>query len=1097
MKKTRLLGCLLILLLGFQAIAQRTVSGTVLSEEDGQAVPGVNVLIKGTASGTTTDFDGKYRISVPEEGTTLVFSFIGFATTEVEVGVRSVVDVSLDADVQELSEVVVTALGVTREERSLGYAVSEVSGDEVSKGQEQNVVTALSGKVAGVQIKQPNTFGGSANILIRGVNSLTGNNQPLFVVDGVPIDGGTYNDLYQDTGQGGYDYGNVTQDINPADIESMSILKGASAAALYGSRAMNGVVFITTKRGSKRKGIGVTVSSSVTFEQINKETIPTHQKQYGAGYGPFYGPNEDSYFNEEDVDGDGQIDLLVPYGEDASWGAPLDGTMVVHWDALDPFADNYLEKRPYSPTSSGIEDFFETGVILNNTVAIDGGSETTTFRLAYSNVNATGVLPNSEMQKNVVSFNGTHQLNDKLKASAAVSYTNNYTLGRGGTGYDGQNVMQSFGQWFQGQLDFDRLKNYKQVNGDQYTWNANSSSDTNPHYFNNPYWVRYENFQDDERDRVIGNVKLDYQLTDWLSLNGQVSNDYYNYIQEERVAVNSLEVPSYRKKFRTYNETNYQFLANINHRFAADFSFSGLLGANLRKRQTTYQEIGTSGGLIAEGIYAISNSVGSSLPQAEYDRLLEQQSIFGSVSLGWKDMVFVDVTARNDWSSTLPEDNNSYFYPSVSGSFVFTELEPLQSNNILSFGKIRLNYAEVGNDAREYITDIYYNGMYNAQQAGTSAVPNYGFRGASLYSLDDRLNNVDLKPERQKSYEIGMDLRFLDNRIGLDATLYKTSTFDQIVDAPISYASGYGFKWINAGEIENKGIEVAISATPVKTGAFSWDIVANWSKNENKVVELTDDLSSYQLASGFFVTVNAEEGQPYGVIKGPGYKYLNGERVVDEDGYYVTSDEDVVLGDANPDWLLGLTNSFTYKGFSLSALIDVQRGGDVYSQNHMFGRATGLYAETAGTNELGNPMRNAAYVYDEDGNRVGLTENPGGVLLDGVTADGEPNTVRAEANQWGTLWSYSGRPMSPNVFDASYVKLREVTLTYTIPQKILSGTPFRNASVSFVGRNLAILADNIEHMDPEATQSAGNIQGFARGANPSTRTYGFTVKFGL
>lgn len=1086
-----------MLLVTYQVLAQRTISGTVTSDEDGQPIPGVNVLLKGSSTGTTTDLDGKYRISIPEDEAILVFSFIGFATTEEKVGTRSVISIALGPDVQELTEVVVTALGVTREERSLGYAVSEVTGDDVSKGQEQNVVTAMSGKVSGVQIKQPNTFGGSANILIRGMNSLTGNNQPLFVIDGVPVDGGTYNDPLQDAGDGGYDYGNVTQDINPADIESMSILKGASAAALYGSRAMNGVVFITTKKGSKRKGIGVTVSSSVTFEQINKETIPEHQKKYGGGYGPFYGPNEDAYFNQADVDGDGVMDLLVPYGEDASWGAPLDGTLVVQWDALDPYADNFGEKRPYLPSSHGIEDFFETGVTFNNTVAIDGGSETTTFRLAYTNVNATGVLPNSEMQKNIVSFNGTHQLSQKLKASASVSYTNNYTLGRGGTGYDGLNVMQSFGQWFQGQLDFDRLKNYKQVNGDQYTWNANGWNNTNPHYFNNPYWVRNENYQDDERDRIIGNVKLDYQLTDWLSLNGQVSNDYYNYLQEERIAVNSLEVPSYRKKLRTYNETNYQFIANVNHRFGTEFSFAGILGANLRQRERTYQEIGTSGGLIAEGIYAISNSVGSALPQAEYDKRLEQQSIFGSVSLGWKDMIFVDITARNDWSSTLPEDNNSYFYPSISGSFVFTELEPLQGNDILSFGKIRLNYAEVGNDAPEYITNIYYSGLYNAQQDVTSEVPNYGFQGASLYSLNDKLNNVNLKPERQKSYEIGLDLRFLQNRVGLDATIYHTSTFDQILDAPISYASGYGFKWINAGEIENKGVEISLSATPVKTEGFTWNIIANWTKNKNKVVELTEDLSSYQLASGFYVTVNAEKGQPYGVIKGPGYKYLNGKRVVDEDGYYVTSDEDVVLGDANPDWLMGVTNSFSYKGFSLSVLVDVQHGGDVFSQNHMFGRATGLYVETTGTNELGNPMRNAAYVYDADGNRVGPAENQGGVLLDGVTEDGEPNTVRAEANQWGTLWAYSGRPMTPNVFDASYVKLREVTLTYSIPQRILSATPFRNASVSFVGRNLAILADNIDHMDPEATQSAGNIQGFSRGANPSTRTYGFTVKFGL
>ena len=1056
---------LLMVLCATTTLAQeRAISGTVTSAENGEALPGVNVVLKNTTIGTVTDIEGNYRLNVPEEGGTLTFTFIGLQSKEVEIGDQSTINVFLSEDAQQLNEVVVTALNIPREKQSLGYAVQEIDGEAVTQTKEQNVINSLSGRVAGVQVRSSNTLGGSANINIRGTSTIAGNNQPLFVVDGVPIDNSNYNDDDQQRGAGGYDLGNPAADINPEDIESISVLKGGSAAALYGSRALNGVILITTKKGKRGQGIGVSVNSAVTFSQINKNTLPQHQKEYGAGYG--------QYFDEADLDGDGDIEEIVPVYDDASWGFPFDpNRQVVHWDALDPNAPNFAETRPWVAGANGIEDFFETGISWRNNIALTGGTETATYRLSYTNENSTGVLPNSEIGKNTISLNSSLALTDKLNVSTSANYVNQQAVGRYGTGYDGTNVMQSFGQWFQTNVDIAQLRDYTNEFGEQRAWNYRNYDNLVPYYFNNPYWVRYENFQNDSRDRLFGNVVLDYELLEGLKITGRSSVDFYDFVVEERIAVGSAvtDIPDYTKDVRTFKERNDDIFLTFNKDFNGKFSVYALAGANRRNTVTERAQQSTFRGLVNPGVYSVSNSVSPEIQYIDDYSEKEQRSVYGNINVGYAGIIFLDLTARNDWSSTLPAGENSYFYPSASASFVFSELAPLRNNNILSFGKLRVNYAEVGNDTDPYNTRKYF-------EAENS------FGSNPIYREPLTLANPDLRSETKRSMEIGTELLFLDRRVGLDVTVYQENTFDQIIDIPVSRATGYDFQFINAGEIENRGIEVALNATPFN-GDFTWNIGINWSKNQNEVVELTEDLDNYQLASFFFASINATEGQPFGSIRGTNYVFDdNGNPIIGEDGFYEVSEDDEVIGNATPDWNAGIINSFSYKGFTLSGLIDIQQGGDIFSLNTAFGRATGLYEETAGLNDRGNPKRD-------------LVADGGGVRFEGVQEDGTLNDVYVEANTWGTAYNYNRLPAAVYVFDASYVKLRELTLSYTFPQSILGNLPIEGLQIAAIGRNLAILHSNVTHFDPEVSRSSGNVQGYESGTYPTPRSYGFDIKF--
>jgi len=1072
--KTKFSGILtlvLVLIVQLSFAQEKTISGMV-TDDSGLPLPGVNIIIKGTSTGTQSDFDGNYTIEAAT-GQTLVYSYVGFETQEVVVGASDSINVTMQAG-STLDEVVVTALGVSREKQSLGYSTQQVEGEDISTVKGNNFTNALSGKVSGLQIKRNNNFGGSTNVVIRGNTSLTGDNQALFVVDGVPISNRNTNSAGQTQASGGYyDYGNAAADINPDDIESINVLKGAAASALYGSRAANGVIIITTKKGKESKGLGVTINSNAQVGFIDKSTFAKYQEDYGAGYGAYYG-GPDGFWYEEDINGDGIDDLVVPYTEDASYGAPFDGRLVYQWDSFDPESPNYRKATPWRNAENGPITFFETPVTLTNSISISNGLDKGSYRMSYTKLDQSGLMPNSQMDRHNFILSGTYDVSDKLKASGFANYIKSDAIGRNSTGYS-DNIISMFKQWWQTNVDLKQQRDIYFNTRRNVTWNPVSSAPgAAPIFWDNPYWSRYENYQNDGRNRFIGNFELNYELADWVNVTGRVSTDTYNEQQEERRAVGSVasnfgvtrgNVDSgYLRRDITATETNYDLMFNFDTDITDNISFAGILGTNIRRSEFNSLTSSTAGGLIVAGLYSLQNTVSPNPRPVEQAEKIGVDGIYASASFGFNNLVYLDATLRRDHFSTLPEDNSTFYYPSVSTSFVFSKL--LNSNSI-SFGKLRLNYAEVGNGAPfDRLVDTY---VIN-NDIGTS-VPSVR-------------NNPELKPETTKSYEAGLEMRFVDNRLGFDVAYYKSNSIDQIVQVPITAASGYTGKLLNAGEIENKGFEVALNGMPIKNENFTWGVNVNWSKNKSEVLELPEGIETLQL--GRFqggVTINAVLGQPYGVIYGTDFTYLNGQKVVDPDnGQYIpTSTSNNIIGDTNPDWLAGITNTFTYKDLSFSFLIDIQEGGSIFSLDQYYGLATGLYDSTSFINDLGNPVRNSL----ADG---------GGFINEGVNPDGSVNTTRIRADRFGA-WGYRrGLPNAAFVYDASYIKLRQVSLTYTLPSRLLDNTFMTGLQFSVTGSNLWIIDKEMPHADPESGLSSGNLQGYSTGALPTTQDYGFNIK---
>jgi TonB-linked SusC/RagA family outer membrane protein len=1046
MKKV-LLSCLMVFLTTF-AFAQSKVTGTITAAEDGSGLPGVSVRIKNTTKGTQTNAMGKYSIEA-KKGDVLQISFIGYTLQEVNVGNQSVLDVSLISDDRVLQEVVVTALGVKRSERSLGYAVQQVSGEGLAQARETNVVNSLQGKIAGVQITgSPGSIGGSSRIILRGVNSISSNNQPLFVIDGTPIDNSNFNSVGTQRGGGGTDYGNAAQDINPDDVESISVLKGPSAAALYGSRASNGVILITTKKGNKRKGIGVNVNSSTMFNNIL--IMPDYQDEYGGGYKQSF----DTYNGEP----------IVNYAADESWGPRMDGQPVRQWYSWYPDDPDFGKQTPFSPNPDNIRSFYENGRILSNNIALSGGSDAALFRLSYTNLNQKGTIPNSKMDRNTLNFSGSSKLSDKLTANISANYVKTNTFGRPSTGYsaDQGNVVTSFNQWFQRQIDMDKLRNYKTADGADRTWNIKSPTNLDPLYWENPYWVLNESPTVDSRSRLFGNASLSYQILPELSVAAFARTDFYTDRREQRIASRSIPQDKYSEEIRDVRENNFEFLAQYNKTFG-DISVAAIGGANIRMQSYYLNSAATAGGLNVPNYFNIGASVDR---PAITDFFNEKQvnSVYGSLNLGWKDIVYLDASIRNDVSSTLPVENNSYLYPALGGSFVFTSLF---ESKVLSFGKLRVGWAQVGSD-----TDPYQ--LSNVYGAGNP----YGSEPA--FYVPNTLNNSLLRPETTTSTEIGADLRFFNGRAGLDFTYYENRTSDQILDIAVSGASGFTRAFVNAGEMENKGFEVQFTVSPIRTSAFNWDVSFNFARNRNKVVSLAPGLENYLIAS-WGPSVNAFVGEPYGTIIAETIKLDDqGRQLVDENGYFVINRNQRV-GSVLADFTGGLMNSFSYKGFSLSALIDFQKGGNIYSVTNRYGSYSGLLSNTVGNNDRGVAQRDPVSA-------------GGGIRAEGVLADGSENQTYLESvDYWGTLRNYRDE----YIYDASFIKLREVNFGYAIPAKFLSSTPFKNARVAFVGRNLAILFKNIPNVDPEAAMGSGNIQGFENGQHPSFSSMGFNINFGF
>jgi len=1094
------------------AIAQ-SVSGVVSDAGSGDALPGVAVSEKGTNNATLTDFDGKFTIKA-DKGATLVFSSMGMESKEV-IASSDFIQVSLSASASQLDEVVVTALGMTREKKSLGYATQDVDGAEVTTVKDANFVNSLSGKVAGVQIKSSGTLGGSANVVIRGSSSLTGNNQALFVVDGMPISNSTGNSSDVARGRGGYDYGNAAMDINPEDIENISVLKGAAATALYGSRASNGVVLITTKSGKSNTGkktLGVTVSTGITVGAINQNTFVRHQKSYGPGYGRYYGgaytstSPTDSVFTDGraqsyDANGDGQNDIALPMGEDASFGLAVDPNMDVYdWESIYPELPTYQQSKKHVAGENGALSFYEQSVTRNNNFAVDGGGENSSFRLSATSFDQKGIVPGSSIGRDNVSFSGRFDASDRLTVSAKANYINQNGKGRYGTGYDSRNPNQSFRQWYNVLTDMDAQKDaYTNYGEKNYSWNAygyGAANPTAPHYFDNFYYSALQNFSTDSRNRIIGNIMAEYQINDWMKLTGRMSADSYNEIREERIGTESVDVSMYTRNNRAFTEQNNDLYLNMNKNFGTDgeISFSGLLGYN--QRRSSFQSIyaSTNGGLVVPGVYALSNSVAAPAAPSENANKIGVDGIYGQASIGYQNFLYVDLSARQDVSSTLPVENNTYFYPAASLSLIWSEFV---DSDILSFGKLRANWANVGSDAPA-------NSLADAYVIGTP------FSGTTLASAPSTQSNSNLLPENTASTELGLEVKMFDNRVGFDVSAYNRRTTNQILPAQVSTATGSFYKYVNAGRVDNEGVEVSGYITPVKTKDFQWDVNINWSTNDNTVVELFGDSQSL-LLSGVQGGVNmtARVGEAFGTLEGTQYVRAGGDGaplVYDWSSSrggarYYTGDVGVI-GNVQADWRGGINNAISYKNVRLSALIDAQMGGNFFSLDTYYGYGTGVYDFQAGTNAAGNPIRTNV----EDGG--GLTFEEVAYLgietpqqWDGVTVDADGNPVGTEnstpmwMNDYGNAMGWAlGGPKEMHIHDASFVKLREVALTYTLPTSALAGLPVAGVDVSFIGRNLAILYKNTPWSDPEAGLAAGNLQGYQSGAYPTLREVGVNLR---
>lgn len=1050
---------------------EKTVTGRVISADDGSSLPGVNVLVKGTTNGSATDANGVYSISVPESGATLVFTFIGLTSQEVEVGTRSAIDVTMQPDVTQLSEVVVTALGVERNKNELPYAAQEVRGEEVTRNRQVNFVNALSGKIAGVDIKAANTMGGSTNVVIRGYSSITNNNQALFVIDGIPVSNANTNTAQQRGGQSGTDYGNAAADINPDNIASINVLKGAAAAALYGSRGMNGVIMITTKKG-RSNSLDVVINSGVTLGTIDKSTFARYQKEYGMGYGL-------GFVGNLTLD-----DGTLPYAHfqaDASYGPRFTGEPVYQWDALDPFHPNYRRATPWVNAENDPSTYYETSVNSNQSILLSGGTSKALFKLGYTRSDEKGVLPNSYLDKNLFNFTTSFDVTSKLKVEASANFSNVKGTGRFGTGYAGGNPNQQFRQWWATNVDLKQQREAYFRNRQNITWNWSNTAGTGPIYMDNPYWTRYENFSNDTRDNFFGYASATYKLTSWLEVLGRVGTNITNDMQEERIAVGSAALANYTRFNRTFSETNFDLMLSLNKQLSDDFVLRGLIGTNLRRSQLTSIRASTSGGLVVPRLYSLSNTRNPMTPPIEEYERIGVDGIFASATIGFRDLLFLDLSARQDKSTTLPEANNTYFYPSVAGSFIFSKLIDAPW---LSHAKARVNYAEVGNDAPALSV---YNTYFKPTAIGN--VP--------TFSQPNTLNNLDLRPERQQSIEAGIDADFFDGRVGFDFTWYKSNTFDQIIPISLTAATGFSRRFINSGEVQNQGIEISAFVVPIKTNNFSWTMNVNFARNRNEVIELYSDgvqdiknvpIQNFQGG----VSINAAVGLPYGVIRGTDFVYTDGQKTVNNSGYYLaTGSSAEIIGDPNPDWLGGVNNAFKYKRVSLSFLIDIRKGGDIFSLDQFYGDGSGLYEETAGVNDKGVPTRTPV-------------AEGGGLILPGVKQDGSPNDIYA-ANTNGsgaTLFGYAansfaGTPRAFYVNDASFVKLRELALTYSLPSELLSKLGgLKGIDVSAVGRNLWIIHKNMKYSDPEEALSSGNANGgYQSGAYPAVRTYGFNVRF--
>ena len=1045
---------------------EKEVSGTVTSSEDGVGLPGVSIVIVGTTQGTVTDNDGKYKLSVPS-GATLKFSFIGYRSQELAVGSQTVIDVSMAPESTQLTEVVVTALGVERSTKALNYSVTEMSGDKVNQARENNLSSQLEGRIAGVNVNASATgAAGSTRVIIRGDKSLQGNNQPLYVIDGIPMNN---NDFGQAGMWGGQDQGDGLTSLDPDNIESITILKGANASALYGARAANGVINIVTKKGKARKGIGIEYNSNMVFETVNDQT--DLQNKYGEGWidnaGVVHKPTTatEAYQNF--------------YGE---WGPKLDGSSVPQFDGV---------SRPYSLVGihKNIKDYFETGNSFTNSIALTGGSETQNFRVSLSRLQSSYTIPESGFNRTNLGLSSNSKFGKKVSLVAKVLYSSEYAKNRPYVSDSPGNAVQQL--WY-----YPNNMSVLTSRGDPNKLGAIPASTSpallgvwgkvpgeeyqeadNP-WGQNPWWCAYQFINSDHRDRLISSGQLRYDITDFLYAQVTAGVDWFTRRASSLVPEGTGydRLGSRTESEIRVSEVNYEWMLGFDKTFDK-FSVNAFVGGN--KMVDNYEYLGLNGnGFNVQFFPAINNS-GAHTWSYDYNQS-GINSLFGSVELGYNNYLFLTGTARQDWFSVLNPQNNHILYPSIGASFVFTDaIKGLPS--WLSFGKVRASWAQVGSvQIGPYSTNLTYSLQGYTHVGHTMA--SFSSAGGGLGTIP----NPNLQPPTSTEIEGGLDLRFFQDRLGLDLTYYKQKTTNDILSAAIAPSSGFGYTYFNVGEMQNQGVEILINGTPVK-GAFTWDISLNAAHNANKVIKLIGDVQQLVLGDGEprsrNVYIEHVVGHPFGMITGRKQQVdPQGNPIYYSDGRPVVTEDYELLGNGVPKWTGGLENSFTYKNFNLSFLIDFKLGGDIFSGTNQ--RLTGSgYTKESLKGRQGEAPLHVKGVYN-----TGTTDAPIYTPIDRDLTPLEAN------NYWGTLNGETTGTPGTFIYDASFAKLRQVTFGYNFPKSMLGKTPFQNLSLSFVGRNLLVLFKNVPNVDPEPFYSNSNSQGLDYFGMMPVRSYGFNLR---
>lgn len=1013
------------------------ITGTV--EDEFGPVAGASVVIKGTTNGTMTDMDGHFTLEGVKKGDIIQISFIGFATQDIPYTGQTALNVKLEEDAQKLDEVVVTALGMKRDKKALGYAMQELKGDELLSSREPNLANSLSGKVSGLQIvRSSNGVGGSSKIVLRGNNSLTGSNQPLIVVDGTPMDNftGGVDDVW---GNSGADMGNGLSDINPEDIESMTVLKGASAAALYGSRAGNGVILITTKSGKKNEGLGITVNAGITTESIFLK--PDMQNSFGQG-------SVGAYDNQSRL----------------SWGPKAEGQTVTDW----------MGRQVPLRTYDNIDAFFNTGTSFNEGISFQQNIKGTSVFSSINRSDDAGITPESKLNKTNITLRATTFLDEaeKWKVDAKVNYINLNAHNRPIQGVNPSNAFNTIYN-LPRSLNVADFKNSVDEDGNMIWWDASK----NPQ--ENPYWVTKYRQNNDTRNRLLGNIALKYAPTNWFNVELRGGTDYYTTTKNEKVYAGGNTTPSglYSEGSETFYENNYSFLATANKDNLID-RLGGFVtfGGNLMIQRRTKMNA-SAGELLVPNLFSLNNGINKPTVTSELIRR-KMNSLYGSLQLNWDGYLFLDITARNDWSSTMSKANRSYFYPSVSLSGVISDMVPKLGGQMpewFTFAKVRASYAEVGNDLDPY--QLYNNFTVGKDEnSNTTAAP-----GNVLY-------DSSVRSELIKSWEAGFDIRFFNNRLGLDAAWYKTNATRQLLNLPMDPFSGYSSRKVNAGNIQNEGVEISLNGLILDNPkGLSWNSTAQFSLNRNKIIDLYPGVTLYDIKTLDAIPIVAVQGSYYGDIYGQTFQRVEdkndpnyGKIIVGEDGLPLITTGKSKVGNQSPDWMLGWTNSFSYKGFNLSFLVDFRIGGDLYSAT-----ASNLYTRGNAAGTVVNGERQDFIVP----NSVVQTPN-------GYTENKVPVTHQNYWERIGSTGNYGLPEMY--TYDATNIRLRNITLGYDFNKAMLKNTPFQRLRLSATCNNVWMIHYNLPGIDPESVSATNtNATGFENGAAPTSRSFTFNVTVGF